>query len=97
MTRDEVKNYASLGELPALHAELLGILQQPTIETVRIFNHHGKDLVNLLQCYAKSLTDSADPGEDDRVKSEADESSSRISSSDSDSSDSEPDSDSKEK
>uniref|UniRef100_A0A915EVZ1 Uncharacterized protein n=1 Tax=Echinococcus canadensis TaxID=519352 RepID=A0A915EVZ1_9CEST len=54
MTRDEVKKYATLGDLPAVHAELLGTLQRPMTETGQLLDHHGGHLSTLLQYHSKS-------------------------------------------
>lgn len=86
MTRDEVRKFANLVELPALHAQLLGILQQHTMETARLLNHHGGELANLLK-YAQPANDSS--GTQSGSNGQADDSSS--SSDDSDSSDSDSD------
>lgn len=75
MTREEVKKYATLNDLPTLHVELLGKLQQPVIGTGQLLNHHGGQLSALLQCHSKSGNDSED----------SDSSSSDSSNSDSDS------------
>ncbi|KAH9282708.1 39S ribosomal protein L10, mitochondrial [Echinococcus granulosus] len=60
MTRDEVKKYATLGDLPAVHAELLSTLQRPMTETGQLLNHHGGQLSTLLQYRSKSGDDSED-------------------------------------
>lgn len=90
MTRDEVKKFASLGGLPALHAELLGTLQQPTMETARLLNHHGGELSTLLGWHAKSATE-GDTGKHPQKEGAGEDSSSSDSSSDSSDSDSDSD------
>ena len=82
MTREEVKRFANLGDLPSLHAQLLGTLQQSTAEMARLINHHGTDLATLLQYHSKS-------SESDELKNGSSSDSSSSDSESSDSSDSE--------
>lgn len=82
MTREEVKWFASLGDLATLHAQMLGTLQQPTMETASLLNHHGVGLSTLLQCHAKST--GGDKADNDSSSSSSSSDSNNSDSSDSD-------------
>ncbi len=59
-----MKSYANYGDLPSLHAQLLGTLTHSTSETAYLLNHHGSQLSTLLQQHAKSGGDKSSSDSD---------------------------------